>query len=633
NVPRLENQTTDPRGFTTIYRHDADGNLVQRRDPDGAVWDWEYDGERNVVRELDPFARERTFSGFDARGNPAQILDRDGRSTQLTYDPVSGAPAQVTDKRGNKRTVAYSADGLPTTTRATIGGQAPPGTLLATNEYDPASRRLTRTTEALGDNTGRSRDTGLFYEAPNDPTDRDLSRIETRDESGAVTSTVEYLYDALGRRTRETVWRKRSFTDPTLIPLVTETLYNDRDQLERLTRPDGTTLVVQYDKNGNPKRRYLEERRPDGALVLHDDTQLVYDAMDRLVRVIDAAGGTTEYAYDASGNRVSMEDPEGHTWRFEYDPMNRPTHAIDPNGAVGETEYDPAGRPVAMIDPTGIVTTRGYDEIGRLESIQQGANPLATRAVFYAPVPSPCSGTATAYCEKITDPEGRTTTYEFDDLGRVFRVTDAASPPGVTLIAYNLLGAVQRVTDPAGQATTFTFDTRGRTVSSQPPHATALSFLVYDETGNVIRQTSPGGCRLELTYDVMGRLTQRRGPIAPLFCPASSIDDEYGYDARGLLVVARNSDVGLVREYDALGRMTREIDDRFANSVGYAFDRASRLTSKVYPDGTSVHYTYDGAGRTVGISDPFGDTTRFLYDAAGRRVQKRGTSGLRTDYT
>jgi RHS repeat-associated protein len=35
----------------------------------------------------------------------------------------------------------------------------------------------------------------------------------------------------------------------------------------------------------------------------------------------------------------------------------------------------------------------------------------------------------------------------------------------------------------------------------------------------------------------------------------------------------------------------------------------------------------------VGISDPFGDTTRFVYDGAGRRIQKRGTGGLRTDYS
>ncbi|MCI0635374.1 MAG: hypothetical protein L0206_15885, partial [Actinobacteria bacterium] len=496
---------------------------------------------------------------------------------------------------------------------------------------------MTRT-EPLGD--GRLRDTRFFYEAPGDPTDRDLSRVETRNESGAITSTVEYLYDALGRRRTETVLRRKSWADPTLVPLVTETVYNARNQIVRLKRPDGTTLVVQYDGNGNPERRYLEERRPDGQLVLHDDTQLVYDAMDRLVAVIDAAGETTEYGYDASGNRVSMRDPEDHVWRFEYDPMNRPVRVIDPNGAVTETVYDEAGRVVETIDPTGISTTRGYDEIGRLVSIQQGTAPPATRTVFYAPVPSPCSAGSTAYCEKITDPEGRTTTYAFDDLGRVFRVTDAATPAGVTQISYDLPGQVRQVTDPVGKFHTFEIDTRGRVVSAAPPYSTLPTTYAYDETGNVISQTNPDGCVLETTYDVMGRLTRRKAANAAGGCANRPVDDQYGYDARGLLVAATNPDVGLVREYDLLGRLTREIDDRFGRSVGYAWDGASRLASKVYPDGTTVHYAYDGAGRSVGISDPFGDTTRFLYDAAGRRVQKRGisggssggTTGLRTDY-
>jgi YD repeat-containing protein len=115
-------------------------------------------------------------------------------------------------------------------------------------------------------------------------------------------------------------------------------------------------------------------------------------------------------------------------------------------------------------------------------------------------------------------------------------------------------------------------------------------------------------------------------------CANSPIDEPFGYDARGLLVAAQNRSVGLIREYDALGRMLREIDTRFGTGVGYAYDAASRLTSKVYPDGSSVHYAYDGAGRPVGISDPFGETTRFVYDAAGRRVQKLGTQGHRTEY-
>ena len=69
--------------------------------------------------------------------------------------------------------------------------------------------------------------------------------------------------------------------------------------------------------------------------------------------------------------------------------------------------------------------------------------------------------------------------------------------------------------------------------------------------------------------------------------------------ARGNLVAAQNPHVGLIREYDALERLTREIDDRFGNSVAYLYDDASRLTTKIYPDSSIVQLSYDGAGRAI----------------------------------
>lgn len=621
NLVRLENQTTDPRGFTTIYRHDRDGNLVQRRDPDGAVWDWEYDEDRNVVSETDPFGRVRQFSDFDAKGNPGLVLDRDGKQIALTYDALTGAPETILDKRGNTRTVAFTADGLPQTTHATMNGQGPPGTLLSTNVYDPTSRRVTQTTEPLGDGTSRVRDTRFFYEEPGDPNDRDLSRLESRDENGAVIAEAEYDYDTLGRPRFQRVEREASAADPTLIELVTETVYNARDQVERVIRPDGTAQVSEYDKNGNVKRQFLEETRPDGQVVLHGTTQLVYDEMDRVIASVDAADGTTSYGYDLSGNRVSMTDPEGHTWRTEYDAMNRPIRVIDPNGAVTETRYDIAGRVVATLDATGIETLSTYDEIGRLVAYKYGNRPAATRTVFYGP--------GTAYREELTDPESRLTKFEFDDLGRVAKTTDAAL--GETLVAYNLLGSAQTVTDPIGKQTIYTFDELGRARTVKPYYG-GFETLTYDRTGNVIRRLKPDFCEIEQDYDAMGRLVAQRTINAAGGCANSPIDQRFGYDARGLLVAAQNDDVGLIREYDVLGRMLREIDTRFGTGVGYSYDQASRLTSKVYPDGSTVHYAYDGAGRTVGISDPFGETTRFVYDAAGRRIQKRGTQSLRTEY-
>jgi RHS repeat-associated protein len=283
-------------------------------------------------------------------------------------------------------------------------------------------------------------------------------------------------------------------------------------------------------------------------------------------------------------------------------------------------EQTPAGgRVVATIDATGVRTACTY-----------GDREAAIRGVVYG-MDSAGNSNPTAYHEVITDPEGRVTKYDFDDLGRVWRRVSEADQ-GLTQVDYNLLGSVQRVIDPTQKETVYTFDTLGRTKTIKPYYTAGVETLAYDQTGNVIRRTSQDGCALDQVYDVMGRLVSRSTSNWES-CPRAPVNDAFAYDARGLLAVAKNDSVGLIREYDALGRLVREIDTRFGTGVGYAWDQASRLTSKVYPDGSVVHYAYDGAGRTVGISDPFGDTTRFVYDAAGRRLQRRGTSGIRTDYS
>jgi hypothetical protein len=60
----------------------------------------------------------------------------------------------------------------------------------------------------------------------------------------------------------------------------------------------------------------------------------------------------------------------------------------------------------------------------------------------------------------------------------------------------------------------------------------------------------------------------RPGREAVRLAPRAPVAGAFGYDARGLLVAARNEWVGLTREYDALGHLLREIDTRFGSGVG-----------------------------------------------------------------
>ncbi len=280
NIPRLESQTTDPRGFTTIYRHDRESNLVQRVDPDGATWDWEHDDDRNVTKEIDPLGRAREFLDYDpACAKPRQIQDRDGETILMTYDVTNATPPEpitcrevtVTDKRGHVRTTSR-VNGLPTSVAATLDGQTAPGTVLVANVYDSAvnPRRLDRVIGTIKPDQVKRSLTALFY--PRNP--RDVERIEHWEDSDGdgfgepaagekLLGTRRLEYDDVGRIQVERVDR---IDDPDgLTPPVELSTVYDYDRLSRpsrVTRPDGAALVSDYDENGNLEFLYLEETPP-----------------------------------------------------------------------------------------------------------------------------------------------------------------------------------------------------------------------------------------------------------------------------------------------------------------------------------------------------------------------------------
>ncbi len=630
NLPRLESEAIDARGFRTLYRYDQNGSLLQRVDPDGATWDWAYDPDRRVISETDALGFVTQFQDFNANGNPGKIIDAadPGRPTLYLYDDFSGAPRQVTDKRGNVFTTTF-VYGLLTERRGPVEGV---DTLLEQRFYDPAAlRRLDRVVRRIEPEQGSDRTavTLFFYR----PGDRDVERVEHWEDadgdgfgggpSDKLLSAKDILYDRLGRVTEERIARIDDPEGATQTTLVTGYAYSRRDEITRITRPDGTAIVSKYDDNGNLEFRYLEETLPKpgpgGApvLVQHQRVDFDYNEIDRLEFTTDARGKETHFAYDATGNRTSTTNPLGNTTRVEYDPMNRPARTIDPTGAVWRVEYDLVGRVVREIDPTGLAKTRVYDPIGRVKEFQVGDAQAATVTRIYGP--------GNIYKEQLLDPEQRLTVIEFDELGRrKFVLTE----DGESRLGYDLLGNLTSFEDPTGAASTFRFDALGREEEATPAWATEARATRYDETGNPLRITKATGCRLEMSYDEMGRLASRASVSDASSPCVGSVNDRFGYDARGNLVAAANEHVGLLREYDALDRLVSETDNRFGTAVRYIYDDASRLRGKVYPGGGVVHISYDALGRPIGIKDPFGDTTRYVYDAAGRRTETRSSSSL-----
>ena len=90
-----------------------------------------------------------------------------------------------------------------------------------------------------------------------------------------------------------------------------------------------------------------------------------YDTLGRLVRTIDALGGTTTRTYDAVGNLTSITDPLNRTTRFGYDLLNRQVSTTDPLDHTTTTAYDADGNVISVTDPLGHATQYGYDVLDR----------------------------------------------------------------------------------------------------------------------------------------------------------------------------------------------------------------------------------------------------------------------------
>ena len=237
-------------------------------------------------------------------------------------------------------------------------------------------------------------------------------------------------------------------------------------------------------------------------------TSTLQYASGRVVARVDA--NRTEYNYGTAGQTVvTVKDPMGNVvyqWTQYFNEFRRNTGTADANGKRVTIEYgDPAnpGRPTRITERDGKVTTYTYDAYGNVLT--------------------------------VTNPRGIVTTYTYDysvfPLGRLVRVQEGNKPP-TTYTYYEPSGLVQSVTSPRPGSL------NGETVSTH---------YTYDSLGNVLTVTAPGNNAtptIVTTYNYTqdGSYTQPAKVGQPL-----SVTDNLGnvthyrYDARGNRVLVQDA--------------------------------------------------------------------------------------------
>jgi RHS repeat-associated protein len=519
-----------------------------------------------------------------ATGSSVPCTDCRDSAQSMSYD-ANGYMSSATDFNGNVTNYSHDSTGLETS-RTEAYGTAYARTI--TTVWDPNLRQPTLITEP-------GRTTAYTYDAVGHV----LTKTVT-DTATSVARTTTYTYNTLGLL--DTVNGPR--TD---VSDVTNYAYDTSGNLTSITNALGQiTQVTVRDAHGNPTKII----DPNGV-----ETDLAYDARQRIISRTVNTTEVTQYTYDNTGELTKITLPDGDYLQYGYDGAHRVTSVTDNLGDKIVYTLDALGnRTLEQIkNPGGTVMhtlSRSYDALNRLH--QQVAGMSQTTIYGYDSLDNLTS---------ITDPMTHVTSQGFDPLNRLQTVTDPYS--GVTTYNADALDHTTDVTSPRGLNTHYDYDAFGDITELDSPD-TGTTLYTYDLAGNRLTKTNNASITATYTYDALNRLTS-------ISYPDTTKDVTYSYDSgtygKGHLTGITDASGNTSYIYDAWGNLSGKtvVQGGHTYTVGYTYDTDNNLASVTYPGGMVVAYARDSTDQITTVTEngnivassiaykPFGPIAGFSY--------------------
>lgn len=302
--------------------------------------------------------------------------------------------------------------------------------------------------------------------------------------------------------------------------------------------------------------------------------------LDRIDVAVDGRGIAARHETDSRGQTVFLQDGVGGITQFVYDDLGRMTSMQRADGSKQQREYGPSGNLV------------------EIRELLDGVNTYASTTFEYA-------GSLGLPIE-IIDAEGKRTSVDYDELGRVVAVRDhlqneltveyddSAAPSLPTtitfeegeqiLIAYTSHGNSATITDFPNPAT----NPSGRSLQ-----------LTYDSAGNNIAMFDSLGNLQSFCYDELNRLT--------LLIDPQSIETSFSW-----------ADLGCGCSVDLIS----EVGFATAETVAFHYDGLNRLIERIDQRGKSQLFEYDEEGNQLQYTNRLGQLTDYEYDESGRQTRR-----------
>ena len=419
-------------------------------------------------------------------------------------------------------------------------------------------------------------------------------------------------------------------------------IYDDDDLLAAVNRPDGIRRYTHnakrlieevwdvnghrevtntYDGQGRVVHQLTEHSREVSFVYAPGIMTIVADAITgdssniwrsdergRLSSMTAADGSRQVMRYDKFGNRISVTERDGSTISRSYDSHSRLAKQLTPEGALSKYTWDEHNR---------LLTTSVCDFRDRLNP----GDPVVVSYTYESTGANPNPIT-------MTDGNGHTTEYSWDEYGNLLSVTD---PTGVrTTYTYNARQELISITNGVGDTVHLEYDKHGRIVQVRDAlgHVTSTH---WNSAGQLASVTDAAGSRWSLTYpelapeelDVPAFVRQSdthrvRDTSRPMGQLPVSLTDPYGHVTH----FEYNNGNQITAVTDPLGRTNRAVFDAWGNMV-----------KTINALGAVTNYEYDGLSQLIAVTDPLGARSEFDYDLAGEISQITDATGVVTHRT
>ena len=581
---------------------------------------------RNLASVTNAAGQVTQFSNWDARGMPRTIIDPNGTTMAITYDPLGRETSRTID--GQTMQFAYDKAGL--LKRITD----PTGAYL--NYTFDNAHRLTDIVDNLGNN-------------------------------------IHYTLDSLGNRTKEEVKDSSN-----VLRRQIDRAYNDLNFMTSLTRSItgpavGATTTFTYDAHGNQKRSIdARDPAPASPTIFSEN---FYDSLNRVRQIKDNLNGYITTTYDVHDRPASVTDPRGLVTNYALNGFGETTLQQSPDSGTTTSQYDAAGNMVSRLAAgASVATTYDYDALRRLTAIHYpGSLTVAASVVTFTYDENASGQNGVGRLTTVADESG-VWTYRYDLKGTVKHVgVNFGKIGGGTFSLdydYDAADRLQRITYPSGRHVTFvrsgglitsaTTDTGGAptnlgTSVTHAPFGPMTSFKYGDagltpftrdlDTDYRVRRTTHG-TMLDLQYSyvdpITSRMTQNITEITDLLSATKT--QKFTFDLLDRVLSGSSTAYGtqtyatVPDPYDLVGNRTKTVTgastqvynyvagtNRLLNVTSggptYSYDLAGDATSR-----GQLKFTYGDDQRLKQVSDydlPVAPDYTYNHNYLGQRVRKK----------